>query len=49
LKDKAFRADAEKMKLGLEPVTPEELEKMFADIFALDPALLAKLKAVLYN
>lgn len=49
LKDKAFLAEAEKTKLRIDPVTAEELEKMVADVFALDPALLVKLKAVLYN
>ena len=49
LKDKAFLAEAEKTKLRIDPVTAEEMDKMVADIFALDPALLAKLKAVLYN
>jgi len=49
LKDKAFLAEAEKTKLRLDPVTAGEMEKMVADVFAMDPALLAKLKAVLYN
>jgi tripartite-type tricarboxylate transporter receptor subunit TctC len=49
LKDNAFRAEAEKAKLSLDPVTAEALEKMVADLFTLDPALLARLKAVLYN
>ena len=30
-------------------MTGEELEKMVADVFTLDPALAAKLKAILYN
>ncbi|OLC15389.1 MAG: hypothetical protein AUH29_08050 [Candidatus Rokubacteria bacterium 13_1_40CM_69_27] len=49
LKDKAFLAETEKAKLSLDPVTGEELEKMVAELFRLDPALLAKLKAILYN
>ena len=49
LKDKAFLAEAEKAKLTLDPVTGEELEKMVAELFTLDPALVAKLKAILYN
>ena len=48
LKDKAFLAEAEKMKLTIEPVTGDELTRMVADLFTLDPALLAKLKTVLY-
>lgn len=49
LKDPAFIAEAEKAKLTLDPVTAEELERMIAELFTLDPALLAKLKEVLYN
>ena len=49
LKDNAFVAEAEKAKLTLDPVTGEELEKMVAELFTLDPALLAKLKGILYN
>jgi tripartite-type tricarboxylate transporter receptor subunit TctC len=49
LKDPAFLAEAEKAKLTLDPVTAEELEKMVAELFTLDPALLAKLKDILYN
>jgi tripartite-type tricarboxylate transporter receptor subunit TctC len=49
LKDPAFLADAEKSKLTLDPVTGEELEKMVAELFTLDGALLAKLKEILYN
>jgi len=49
LKDKAFLADTEKAKLMLDPVTGEELEKMVAELFTLDPAFLAKLKGILYN
>lgn len=49
LQDKALLAEAERTKLTLDPVTGEELEKMVADVFTLDPALAAKLKAILYN
>jgi tripartite-type tricarboxylate transporter receptor subunit TctC len=49
LKDPAFMAEAEKAKLTIDPVTGEELAKMIADLFTLDPALLAKLKEILYN
>jgi tripartite-type tricarboxylate transporter receptor subunit TctC len=49
LKDAAFLAEAEKAKLTMDPVTGEELEKMVAEIFALDADLLAKLKTILYN
>jgi len=49
LKDAAFLTEAEKAKLTLEPATAEELEKMVAEAFALDAALLAKLKDILYK
>jgi len=49
LKDSAFLAEAEKAKLTLDPATAEELDKMVAEAFALDAALLAKLKDVLYK
>ena len=49
LKDRAFLAEAEKAKLTLDPVTGEELEKMVGELFTLDPALVAKLKDILYN
>jgi tripartite-type tricarboxylate transporter receptor subunit TctC len=48
LKDDAFRADADRAKLTLDPVSGEELERLVADVFTLDPALVAKLKAILY-
>ena len=49
LKDSAFLAEAEKAKLTLDPATAEDLERMVAEAFALDPSLLAKLKDVLYK
>jgi tripartite-type tricarboxylate transporter receptor subunit TctC len=49
LRDPAFLADTEKAKLTLEPVTGDELGRMVAELFTLDPALLARLKDILYN
>jgi tripartite-type tricarboxylate transporter receptor subunit TctC len=49
LNDKAFLAEAEKTKLTIDPLTGDELTRMVAELFALDPALVAKLKAILYN
>ena len=49
LKDKAFLTEAEKSRLTLDPVTGEELEKLVADLFRLDAALVAKLKDILYH
>jgi hypothetical protein len=48
LKDKAFLAEAEKAKLTLDPVTGDELQKLATDLLTLDPALVGKLKAILY-
>jgi tripartite-type tricarboxylate transporter receptor subunit TctC len=49
LTDPAFLAETEKAKLTIDPVTGEELERMVGELFTLDPALLAKLKAILQN
>ena len=49
LKDKAFRAEAEKANLLLDPVSGDEMETMVHELFTLDATLLAKLKTVLYN
>lgn len=49
LKDAALLTEAKKAKLSLDPVTGEELERMVGELFTLDPALLAKLKSILYN
>ena len=49
LKDAEFVADAKKARLNIDPIAPEEIEKDIAGLFKLDPALLTKLKDVLYN
>ena len=49
LKDKTFLAEAEKMKLTIDPVTGEELTRLVASLFTLDPTLLARLKDTLYK
>lgn len=49
LKDAAFLAETEKARLMVDPVTGEELQELVADLFALDPALVAKLKSILYD
>ena len=49
LKDRAFLAEVDKMKLTIDPGTGGELTRMIADLFTLDPALLAKLKEILYR
>jgi len=47
LKDPAFLAEAQKSKLDIDPTTGEELEKIVAGIYKINPATLAKLKEVL--
>jgi tripartite-type tricarboxylate transporter receptor subunit TctC len=49
LKDPEFVADAKKSRLNVEPIAAEDLEKDIAGLFKLDPALVTKLKDVLYN
>lgn len=49
LKDKGFVAEAEKSKLGLDPVSGAELEKTVAGIFKLNPALVPKLNETLFK
>jgi tripartite-type tricarboxylate transporter receptor subunit TctC len=49
LKDPEFVADAKKSRLNIDPVAPDEIEKDIAGLFKLDPALISKLKDVLYN
>ena len=49
IKDKAFLAEAEKMKLTIEPVSAEDLARMIGGLGSLDPALLAKLKTILHS
>ena len=49
LKDPAFVAEMDKAKLTLEPATAEELERLVAEVFALDQTLIATLKDVLYK
>jgi tripartite-type tricarboxylate transporter receptor subunit TctC len=49
LKDPEFVGDAKKSRLNVDPVAPDEIEKDVAGLFKLDPALVSKLKEVLYN
>ena len=49
LKDKEFLADADKTRLDLDPVTGEELQAAVAELSKIDPALIGKLKKILYN
>ena len=47
MKDGEFLADAKKANLEIEPITGQEMERLVAGIFKLDPALAAKLKSIL--
>ena len=47
MKDPEFLADAKKANLDLEPMTGREMQQIVAGIFKLDPALTAKVKAIL--
>ena len=49
VKDPEFIAEADKAKIGLAPVTAEEMRNIVEGIFNLDPALLAKLKTILFQ
>jgi tripartite-type tricarboxylate transporter receptor subunit TctC len=48
VKDPEFIAEADKAKIGLAPVTVDEMKKTVDGVFKLDPALLAKLKTILF-
>ena len=49
VRDPDFVAEANKAKIGLAPVTADDMKKTVDGIFALDPAILAKLKAILFQ
>lgn len=48
VKDADFIGEAEKAKLGLAPVTSDDMKKTVDGIFKLDAAVLAKLKTILF-
>ncbi len=47
LRDPEFLAEAKKSNLDIDPVPGEEMEKLVAGLFKLEPAMTAKLKGVL--
>jgi len=49
LKDSEFLADAKKSRVNVDPIPGDEIEKDISALFKLDPALVTKLKEVLYN
>ncbi len=48
VKDPEFIAEADKAKIGLAPVTADEMKKTVDGIFKLEPGLVAKLKSILF-
>jgi len=46
MKDPEFAADVERTRLGLNPITGEQLQQLVADVSNLPPALLDKVRAV---
>ncbi len=49
LRDRELLADIEKAKFYLDPVTGEELERTVNGMFKIDPAILGKLKGILFK
>ena len=47
--DKEFIAEAEKGKFTLDPVDVDKMERAIEAVYKLDPALLAKLKTILFK
>jgi tripartite-type tricarboxylate transporter receptor subunit TctC len=47
LTDKEFLAEAEKSKLDVDPIPGEQVEKIIAGLFKLEPGVLTKLKQIL--
>jgi tripartite-type tricarboxylate transporter receptor subunit TctC len=45
MKDTEFLAETERMKLGVDPITGEELQKLVAEVSNLPPGLLEKVRA----
>lgn len=47
VRDPAFLAEAERLRLDVDPVSGEEIERLVDGLFRLDPAFVARLRAVL--
>jgi hypothetical protein len=45
MKDPEVLSEAERIKVGISPLTGEELQKLVADVSDLSPALLDKVRA----
>ena len=49
LRDPEFLADARKARLDVSPTPGEEVERLVADLFTLDPTTVARLRAILFD
>jgi tripartite-type tricarboxylate transporter receptor subunit TctC len=49
LRDPAFLAEAERTKLDIAPVAAEDIERTVANLFKLEPAMIAKLRTILLD
>jgi tripartite-type tricarboxylate transporter receptor subunit TctC len=49
LRDKELLAEAEKAKLDVEPVTDEEMKNAVVDLFKMNPAMIAKLRKLMFE
>jgi tripartite-type tricarboxylate transporter receptor subunit TctC len=49
LRDPEFLADAKKARLDVNPTPGEEVERLVADLFTLDPTTVARLRAILFD
>jgi hypothetical protein len=47
MKDAEFQADAKKSRLDTEPLTGEDIEKIVAQLFKIEPAVVNQLKEIL--
>ena len=47
MKDKAFLAEAKKVRLAVEPATGEEVQKLVTKMYSMPAAQLARLKSVM--
>ena len=49
LRDPEVAADAKKARLDVSPTPGEEVERLVADLFTLDPAPAARLRSILFD
>jgi hypothetical protein len=49
LRDPAFLAEADKARLGVDPVSGDEVERIVNGFFSLEPAAMLRLRGVLFD